>query len=90
MPVISLLNLASSRKRISPLSVFLLSCQPSLVSPPLISKEDDFTGAALKEEVEKLHEERNMLLETIEDLKQTVEIVTGPELEVKVIITAHK
>lgn len=57
------------------------------MSPPLISKEDDFTGAALKEEVEKLHEERNMLLETIEDLKQTVEIVTGPELEVKVIKT---
>ncbi|XP_013888886.1 ankycorbin, partial [Austrofundulus limnaeus] len=53
-----------------------------------IYKEDDFIGAALKEEVEKLHEERNMLLETIEDLKQTVEIVTGPELEVKVEQTA--
>ncbi|MED6293272.1 Ankycorbin, partial [Characodon lateralis] len=46
-------------------------------------KEDEFTGLPLKEEVEKLHEERNMLLETIEDLKQTVETVTVPELEVE-------
>uniref|UniRef100_A0A1A8NJ69 Retinoic acid induced 14 n=2 Tax=Nothobranchius rachovii TaxID=451742 RepID=A0A1A8NJ69_9TELE len=46
--------------------------------------EDDFTGSALKEEVEKLHEERNMLLDTIEDLKQTVETVTSPELDIKV------
>lgn len=37
---------------------------------------------ALKEEVDKLHEERNMLLETIEDLKQTVSV---PELDTKVI-----
>ncbi|XP_063334732.1 ankycorbin isoform X2 [Pelmatolapia mariae] len=43
-------------------------------------KEDEIRGTALKEEVEK---ERNMLLETIEDLKQTVETVTGPELDTK-------
>lgn len=37
-------------------------------------------------EVEKLHEERNMLLETIEDLKQTVEqTVTLTETDTKVI-----
>ncbi|XP_054875365.1 ankycorbin isoform X2 [Amphiprion ocellaris] len=47
-------------------------------------KEDEIRGTALREEVEKLHEERNMLLETIEDLKQTVETVTGPELDIKV------
>lgn len=47
-------------------------------------KEDEIRGTALREEVEKLHEERNMLLETIEDLKQTVETVTGPELDTKV------
>lgn len=47
-------------------------------------KEDEVRGTALREEVEKLHEERNMLLETIEDLKQTVETVTGPELDTKV------
>lgn len=35
----------------------------------------------MKEEVDK---ERNMLLETIEDLKHTVETVTGPELDTKV------
>ncbi|KAM4532781.1 ankycorbin [Fundulus diaphanus] len=46
-------------------------------------KEDEFTGSPLKEEVEKLHEERNMLLETIEDLKQTVETVTVPQLKVE-------
>ncbi|XP_023193977.1 ankycorbin isoform X2 [Xiphophorus maculatus] len=45
-------------------------------------KEDEFTGFPLKE-VEKLHEERNMLLETIKDLKQTVETVTVPQLEVE-------
>ncbi|XP_008422280.1 ankycorbin isoform X3 [Poecilia reticulata] len=45
-------------------------------------KEDEFSGLPLKE-VEKLHEERNMLLETIEDLKQTVETVTVPQLEVE-------
>lgn len=43
-------------------------------------KEDEIRGTALKEEVEK---ERNMLLETIEDLKQTVETVTVPELDTK-------
>lgn len=84
LPFISLLNLVFSRKRISPLSVFSLSCQPSLVSPPLFSKEDDFTGSTLKEEVEKLHEERNMLLETIDDLQQTVETGAVPELNTKV------
>ncbi|XP_074473237.1 ankycorbin isoform X2 [Sebastes fasciatus] len=48
-------------------------------------KEDEVKGATLREEVEKLHEERNMLLETIEDLKQSVEqTVTGPELDTKV------
>ncbi|KAM6902710.1 ankycorbin [Xenentodon cancila] len=51
-------------------------------------KEDEIRGSALREEVEKLHEERNMLLETIEDLKQTVETVTGPELDTKVEQTA--
>uniref|UniRef100_G3PYZ1 Retinoic acid induced 14 n=1 Tax=Gasterosteus aculeatus aculeatus TaxID=481459 RepID=G3PYZ1_GASAC len=40
-------------------------------------KEDAVKGTTLREEVEKLHEERNMLLETIEDLKQSVE-QTGP------------
>ncbi|XP_053303721.1 ankycorbin isoform X2 [Pleuronectes platessa] len=44
-------------------------------------KEDEIRGTALREQVEKLHEERNMLLDTIEDLKQTV---TGPELDTKV------
>uniref|UniRef100_A0A3B5L745 Uncharacterized protein n=1 Tax=Xiphophorus couchianus TaxID=32473 RepID=A0A3B5L745_9TELE len=62
------------------LSVPLLCHNPSLLSPPLIAKEDEFTGFPLKE-VEKLHEERNMLLETIKDLKQTVETVTVPQLE---------
>ncbi|KAM4527447.1 ankycorbin isoform 2-T2 [Odontesthes bonariensis] len=41
-------------------------------------KEDDIRGTALRGEVEKLHEERNMLLETIDDLKQMVETVSGP------------
>uniref|UniRef100_A0A3Q1J6Y0 Uncharacterized protein n=1 Tax=Anabas testudineus TaxID=64144 RepID=A0A3Q1J6Y0_ANATE len=50
-----------------------------------IYKEDEVRGTVLREEVEKLHEERNMLLETIEDLKQTVEqTVTGPEMDTKV------
>lgn len=54
--------------------------------PLLISKEDEVKGTALREEVEKLHEERNMLLETIEDLKHAVEhTVTVPELDTKVI-----
>ncbi|TKS84571.1 Ankycorbin Ankyrin repeat and coiled-coil structure-containing protein [Collichthys lucidus] len=47
-------------------------------------KEDEVRGTALKDEVEKLHDERNMLLETIEDLKQTVEQTgTFPELDTK-------
>lgn len=49
-----------------------------------IYKEDEIRGTALREEVEKLHEERNMLLDTIEDLKETVETVCGPELDTKV------
>lgn len=50
-----------------------------------IYKEDEVGGTALKEEVEKLHEERNMLLETIEDLKQSVDQTgTLPELDSKV------
>ncbi|XP_078127244.1 ankycorbin isoform X2 [Sander vitreus] len=51
-----------------------------------IYKEDELVrGTTLREEVEKLHEERNMLLETIEDLKQAVEqTATGPELDTKV------
>ncbi|KAF0031396.1 hypothetical protein F2P81_015951 [Scophthalmus maximus] len=44
-------------------------------------KEDEVRGTTLREEVEKLHEERNMLLDTIEDLKQTV---TSPEPDTKV------
>ncbi|XP_068609029.1 ankycorbin [Brachionichthys hirsutus] len=44
-------------------------------------KEDEVRGTALREEVEKLHEERNMLLETIGDLKQTV---TSPGSDTKV------
>uniref|UniRef100_W5KW80 Retinoic acid induced 14 n=1 Tax=Astyanax mexicanus TaxID=7994 RepID=W5KW80_ASTMX len=36
-------------------------------------KEEELRSAALKEEVEKLQEEKSMLLETIEDLKQIVE-----------------
>ncbi|KAM3599360.1 uncharacterized protein V6R79_004417 [Siganus canaliculatus] len=48
-------------------------------------KDDEVRGTALRQEVEKLHEERNMLLETIEDLKQTVDqTVTFPELDTKV------
>ncbi|XP_031133712.1 ankycorbin isoform X2 [Sander lucioperca] len=49
-------------------------------------KEDELVrGTTLREEVEKLHEERNMLLETIEDLKQAVEqTATSPELDTKV------
>ncbi|XP_040054270.2 ankycorbin isoform X2 [Gasterosteus aculeatus] len=46
-------------------------------------KEDAVKGTTLREEVEKLHEERNMLLETIEDLKQSVE-QTGPQPETRV------
>ncbi|CAN9504934.1 unnamed protein product [Ophioblennius macclurei] len=46
-------------------------------------KEEESGGAVLREEVEKLHEERTMLLETIEDLKQTMETVAGPEMDTK-------
>ncbi|KAF7661674.1 hypothetical protein LDENG_00254840, partial [Lucifuga dentata] len=49
------------------------------------NKEDEVRGTALREELEKLQEEKNMLLETIEDLKQTVEQkLTGPELDTKI------
>uniref|UniRef100_A0A668A599 Retinoic acid induced 14 n=1 Tax=Myripristis murdjan TaxID=586833 RepID=A0A668A599_9TELE len=49
-------------------------------------KEDEVRGASLREEVEKLQEEKSMLLETINDLKQIVEqtAVTGTEPEAKV------
>ncbi|XP_024917756.1 ankycorbin [Cynoglossus semilaevis] len=43
-------------------------------------KEVEVEGTTLRDQVEKLHEERNMLLDTIEDLKQTV---TGPELDTR-------
>lgn len=43
-------------------------------------KEEEVRSAALKEEVEKLQEEKSMLLETIEDLKQIVE-QTEPKTE---------
>uniref|UniRef100_A0A3B1JRF9 Retinoic acid induced 14 n=1 Tax=Astyanax mexicanus TaxID=7994 RepID=A0A3B1JRF9_ASTMX len=43
-------------------------------------KEEELRSAALKEEVEKLQEEKSMLLETIEDLKQIVE-QTEPKTE---------
>ncbi|XP_029921920.1 ankycorbin isoform X1 [Myripristis murdjan] len=48
-------------------------------------KEDEVRGASLREEVEKLQEEKSMLLETINDLKQIVEqtAVTGTEPEAK-------
>ena len=36
-------------------------------------QEDELRSMALKEEIEKLQEEKSMLLETIEDLKQIVE-----------------
>ncbi|XP_070706823.1 ankycorbin isoform X2 [Pempheris klunzingeri] len=43
-------------------------------------KEDEVRGSALRDEVEKIHEERNMLLETVEELKQTV---TAADLDTK-------
>ncbi|XP_028318835.1 ankycorbin isoform X1 [Gouania willdenowi] len=46
-------------------------------------KEDEIRGTVLREEVERLHEERNMLLDTIEDLKQTVETDIGVDLDTK-------
>ncbi|XP_042250906.1 ankycorbin isoform X2 [Thunnus maccoyii] len=66
---------------------------PSIVTStgtPVSNKNDtpkrfNYKEDEVREEVEKLHEERNMLLETIEDLKQTVEqTVTGPEMDTKV------
>lgn len=55
-------------------------------SPFLTSKEDEVGGTELRGEVERLHEERNMLLETIKDLKQTVEQTASlPELDTKVM-----
>ncbi|XP_059382205.1 ankycorbin [Carassius carassius] len=42
--------------------------------------EEELKSAVLKEEIEKLHEEKCMLLETIEDLKQIVE-QTEPKIE---------
>nr|XP_020461662.1 ankycorbin isoform X1 [Monopterus albus]XP_020461664.1 ankycorbin isoform X1 [Monopterus albus] len=60
-------------------------------TPKIFSyKEDEVRGTVLREEVEKLHEERNMLLETIEDLKQTVEqTMTGPELDTSGVFSLH-
>ncbi|XP_051733671.1 ankycorbin isoform X5 [Ctenopharyngodon idella] len=43
-------------------------------------KEEELKSAVLKDEIEKLHEEKSMLLETIEDLKQIVE-QTEPKME---------
>uniref|UniRef100_A0A672RKP4 Ankycorbin-like n=1 Tax=Sinocyclocheilus grahami TaxID=75366 RepID=A0A672RKP4_SINGR len=42
--------------------------------------EEELKSAVLKEEIEKLHEEKSMLLETIEDLKQILE-QTEPKIE---------
>uniref|UniRef100_A0A668AB99 Retinoic acid induced 14 n=1 Tax=Myripristis murdjan TaxID=586833 RepID=A0A668AB99_9TELE len=66
---------------------------PPPISPPQVNAcvsdrlyEDEVRGASLREEVEKLQEEKSMLLETINDLKQIVEqtAVTGTEPEAKV------
>ncbi|XP_076020248.1 ankycorbin isoform X2 [Genypterus blacodes] len=47
-------------------------------------KEDEVRGSALREEVEKLQEEKNMLLEAIEDLKQSAgQKVAGPDPDTK-------
>ncbi|KAL2100026.1 hypothetical protein ACEWY4_004420 [Coilia grayii] len=43
-------------------------------------KEDELHSMALKEEIEKLQEEKSMLLETIEDLKQIAEQTTEPKV----------
>ncbi|XP_067279320.1 ankycorbin isoform X2 [Pseudorasbora parva] len=43
-------------------------------------KEEELKSAVLKDEIEKLHKEKSMLLETIEDLKQIVE-QTEPKME---------
>ena len=39
----------------------------------MILQEEELRSVAMKEEIEKLQEEKSMLLETIEDLKQIVE-----------------
>ncbi|XP_039544122.1 ankycorbin isoform X3 [Pimephales promelas] len=43
-------------------------------------KEEELKSNVLKDEIEKLHEEKSMLLETIEDLKQIVE-QTEPKMD---------
>ncbi|XP_041915287.1 ankycorbin isoform X1 [Alosa sapidissima] len=48
-------------------------------------KEDEIRSMALKEEIEKLQEEKSMLLETIEDLKQIVE-----QTEPKASVAEHR
>lgn len=56
-----------------------------LPAPPSVKQQDDEVGGtALRGEVEKLQVERNMLLETIEDLKQTVEtaVLHQPDTQV--------
>uniref|UniRef100_A0A3Q3GD30 Retinoic acid induced 14 n=1 Tax=Labrus bergylta TaxID=56723 RepID=A0A3Q3GD30_9LABR len=69
----------------SALTVALNRKHVSDVKSPKSPQEDEIQGTPLKEEVEKLHEERNMLLETIEDLKQSVEQTgTLPEQDTKV------
>ncbi|XP_056288740.1 ankycorbin isoform X4 [Pseudoliparis swirei] len=59
--------------------------QASDAKSPRSPQEDEVKETTLREEVEKLHEERSMLLDTIEDLKQSGEqTATGPQLEKKV------
>ncbi|XP_078144460.1 ankycorbin isoform X2 [Centroberyx gerrardi] len=55
-------------------------------TPKRFNYKDEVRGAALREEVEKLQEEKSMLLETIEDLKQIVEqaALPGPEPDTKI------
>lgn len=56
------------------LLLLLSSPPPHLFFPsPPPNQEDEAGGTALRGEVEKLQVERSMLLETIEDLRQTVE-----------------
>lgn len=52
--------------------------------PPLFSKEDKIRGSAEREEVKKPLKESILLLQTIKDLKQTVETLAA-ELETEVI-----
>lgn len=58
------------------LSLLRLSLFPFSAPPSLKQQDDEVGGTALRGQVEKLQVERNMLLETIEDLKQTVETAT--------------